>query len=519
MPREAAALRPSVAWAVAAAAVSTTLALLLLECRRRSGESASARLRRAVRAAQVAPAGLLLARARLPAAVLLDSCGAAADAEGLFECDVHIRRGTIVAISAAGTRPAPHGAVRADAGRAIVLPCFADSRTNLSTTQTVPWGHSASGALADAADGRGGDRPGRFAAGDLERRMDFALRCAWHHGSRAVRTVLGRVDATRVDPKAYVAFDVGRAAWQKRGLVLQGVASMDLLAYSDTAAAEAHAQEAARHPGVVLGACCGDIVEKQWAQAEAAFDALFLLAARHSFDVDLEIDDSDDAAVCALLPFCASLRRARSARGAGFRGHVLLGAAGALSLQSAERREQVLSSLRLLGPLAVVITPSASLGLRGRLGDAGSGAANASMLLRTPQWRGLTLVQELRSRGTAVVAASGSVRDSRHPFGDYDPLSVLAASMVACHLDAEPSQGAWADLVTSSAFSALGLGPGALRSGARADLVVFPGARCRSELLARPQADRVVLRAGAAQESSLPQYAELDDLVQDPALR
>jgi cytosine deaminase len=56
---------------------------------------------------------------------------------------------------------------------------------------------------------------------------------------------------------------------------------------------------------------------------------------------------------------------------------------------------------------------------------------------------------------------------------------------------------------------------GAGRIGARlpADFILFAG-RTWSELLSRPQADRVVLRNGAAIDRQLPDYRELDDLVQ-----
>jgi cytosine deaminase len=42
---------------------------------------------------------------------------------------------------------------------------------------------------------------------------------------------------------------------------------------------------------------------------------------------------------------------------------------------------------------------------------------------------------------------------------------------------------------------------------------VLFGARDFSELLARPQADRRVLRAGVPIDTTLPDYRELDDLV------
>jgi cytosine/creatinine deaminase len=48
--------------------------------------------------------------------------------------------------------------------------------------------------------------------------------------------------------------------------------------------------------------------------------------------------------------------------------------------------------------------------------------------------------------------------------------------------------------------------------GAPADLVIFK-ARSWTELFARPQSDRIVLRQGRQIDRTLPDYAELDDLM------
>jgi len=57
----------------------------------------------------------------------------------------------------------------------------------------------------------------------------------------------------------------------------------------------------------------------------------------------------------------------------------------------------------------------------------------------------------------------------------------------------------------------MGVPAGRVRVGAAADLVLF-SARAYSELLSRPQADRIVLRAGRAIDTTAPSYRELDRL-------
>jgi cytosine deaminase len=54
-------------------------------------------------------------------------------------------------------------------------------------------------------------------------------------------------------------------------------------------------------------------------------------------------------------------------------------------------------------------------------------------------------------------------------------------------------------------------GAGRIGVGQVADLVVFR-ARGYSELLSRPQSDRVVLRAGQLLDAEVPDYRELDEL-------
>ena len=55
-------------------------------------------------------------------------------------------------------------------------------------------------------------------------------------------------------------------------------------------------------------------------------------------------------------------------------------------------------------------------------------------------------------------------------------------------------------------------GVGRIAVGGDADLVLF-NARNYSELLSRPQADRIVLRDGRAIDTTPPSYRELDGLV------
>jgi cytosine deaminase len=135
---------------------------------------------------------------------------------------------------------------------------------------------------------------------------------------------------------------------------------------------------------------------------------------------------------------------------------------------------------------------------------------------RTPRWRGVTLLHELRQQGVPVAIASDNCRDPFHAFGDHDGLEVFSLSTRIAHLD-QP-YGTWPQTITQTPAQLMNLTqPGAIAIGQPADLILFKG-RTYSELLSRPQHDRIVLRSGQAIDTTLPDYAELDDLCGYPEI-
>jgi cytosine deaminase len=129
---------------------------------------------------------------------------------------------------------------------------------------------------------------------------------------------------------------------------------------------------------------------------------------------------------------------------------------------------------------------------------------------RTPRWRGVTLLHEMKARGISVSVSSDNCRDPFYGFGDHDVLEVFTQAVRIAHLDRPYAD--WPRVVTTAPAGVMGLpGRAGLRAGVPADLVLFR-ARTMSELLSRRQADRVVLRHGRAIDAALPDYRELDDL-------
>jgi cytosine deaminase len=113
-----------------------------------------------------------------------------------------------------------------------------------------------------------------------------------------------------------------------------------------------------------------------------------------------------------------------------------------------------------------------------------------------------------------VALASDNTRDPFYAYGDLDGFEVFREGARIAHLD-HPQTVAWDWLpaVASGAAEIAGLNYRAqIAVGAPADLVLLD-ARGWTELNARPQSDRIVLRAGRAIDTALPDYRELDDLM------
>ena len=129
----------------------------------------------------------------------------------------------------------------------------------------------------------------------------------------------------------------------------------------------------------------------------------------------------------------------------------------------------------------------------------------------TPRWRGIPLLRELKAAGVSVALASDNCRDPYHAFGDHDMIEVFGAGVRMGHLEAELDR--WPSSITTVPASVLGVAEGGrIRRGGPADFQLF-GARDYSELLARRQPDRLVIRGGRRIDAQLPDYRKLDHIV------
>jgi len=425
----------------------------------------------------------VLRGARVPAALLPAALAGLADAQGLAGVDLAVEGGRLRRVAPAGTL---QGSAGPDLAGRQVWPAFHDLHTHLDKTHTLTRAPNADGTLWGAVKAVMADHA-RWRPGELEARADFALRCAWAHGTAGLRTHL---DAA--GPQASMAWDTMlalRARWASRVRV-QMVAMAPMETYLGEGA-EDFVRRVADTGGVLGGVTRVPGLPPPAARQRLAqaLDALFDWAVRYGLDVDLHVDESCEPEADSLL----EVARRTQARGLG--GRVVCGHCCSLAVQTDETRERVLDACRDAG-LAIVSLPLVNLFLQDRSPG------------RTPRLRGLPPLQEISARGVPVALSSDNCADAFHAYGDYDMLEVFREAVRNGHLDRHA--GDWSASVTATPVALMRqVGSGRLEPGETADFVIFD-ARDIPQLLARPQSDRLVVRDGRLLAALLPSFDELD---------
>ena len=219
-------------------------------------------------------------------------------------------------------------------------------------------------------------------------------------------------------------------------------------------------------------------------------------------DLDLHTDETGDPVADALLCLAEAVIEM------GYQGRVTAGHCCVLAVQDDTTARRTIERVAEAG-IAIVSLPMCNMYLQGRSPDGST---------HTPRWRGITLVKELDAAGVPVVIASDNTRDPFYAYGDLDGLEVFREGARIVQVD-PPQDEAWR-WVRSIGATPSAVGDFAYRAelavGAPADCIVLR-ARTWTELMARPQADRIVIRAGRSIDTTLPDYRELDALVGAPS--
>ncbi len=293
------------------------------------------------------------------------------DSEGFAKVDMVVDGGRIAAI-------APEGALdladtpRLPLGGRIVLPTFIDAHTHLDKGQIWRRAPNPSGDFNGAIETVKADREANWSAADVATRLEFALRSAYAHGTRAIRTHLDSIRG-----QADISFPVfadARERWRGR-IDLQASPLFGV----DFVALPGHLEEIERnidaHGSKLLGA-----VTYMIAGLRQSLEVLFSLAERKGYDLDFHVDETADPAARSLAVI------AETAIARKFAGKILVGHCCSLARQADDERKRTIDLVAEAG-LSVVSLPMCNMFLQDR--QAG----------RTPRWRGVTAVHELKAAG------------------------------------------------------------------------------------------------------------------------
>ncbi|RUV13708.1 amidohydrolase family protein, partial [Mesorhizobium sp. M1A.F.Ca.IN.022.04.1.1] len=247
---------------------------------------------------------------------LTPGLAASFDADGFALADIAVADGKIASIIAHGKAEPPFDAI--DLGGRIVLPCFVDCHTHIDKGHIWPRKPNPDGTFIGALNATAADRTARWSAEDVARRMDFSLRSAYAHGTRALRTHLDSVAPQ--EEISWPVFETMREKWRGR-IELQAACLLGIEGVRDKAWFERLAKRVAAAKGV-LG-----VVTYMVPDLEELLDKVFAEALKHGLDLDFHADETDDVAAISLKKIAeASLWN-------GFDGNILVGHCCSLARQ------------------------------------------------------------------------------------------------------------------------------------------------------------------------------------------
>ncbi len=373
--------------------------------------------------------------------------------------------------------------VAVDMGGVMLLPAFVDMHTHLDKGHIWPRSPNPDGTFMGALNTVGADRQARWTAADVAARMEFSLQSAYAHGTRAIRTHLDAIPPQ--DAISFPVFAEMRRAWKGR-IDLQAACLIGAGDFSTDGPFRRTADIVAEHGGI-LG-----MVTYPLPDVKARIHDFLQMASERGLSADFHVDETGDPASNTLRLIAEAVLETE------FDKPVVVGHCCSVSMMD---EAEALATLDLVAKagLHVVSLPMCNLYLQDRVAG------------RTPRWRGITMVHEMKARGIDVSFASDNTRDPFYAYGDMDMVEVLREATRIGHLDHSGTD--WVASVLTSPARACGFQPPSLAAGAPADLVLFR-ARSWSEFFARPQSDRIVIRGGKQIDRQLPDYAELDPLME-----
>ncbi|MCZ8066709.1 MAG: cytosine deaminase [Microcystis sp.] len=421
-----------------------------------------------------------LKNAHIPVSLLENEGFSPQTAEGLTLVNLEINDGNINRITS--TIPPEDNIPVIDLKKKIVFPCFVDMHTHLDKGHSWQRCPNRDGTFDSALKMVLEDSRREWRLEDVYRRMEFGVKCSYAHGTAAIRT---HIDS--FGQQAQISLTaLGELQRQWAGKITLQAVSLVSLDYYQTSEGAALADKIAEFGGILGGVAYTN------PDLQAQIDITFKLAQERGLNLDFHLDENGDSDSTCLAAI------ARTAIKEQFSGQIICGHCCSLAVQSPEIIQETLNLVKNAG-IAIVSLPMCNLYLQDRQEE------------KTPFWRGTTKIKEMKKAGIPVAFASDNCRDPFYGFGDHDGLEVFTQAVRIAHLDTPYAD--WVNSVTLTPANLLGLPHlGRIKTGLEANLLIFK-ARYFSELLSRPQWDRLVIRRGLSIDTTLPDYQELDDLV------
>ena len=365
----------------------------------------------------------------------------------------------------------------------MVLPAFVECHTHIDKGHIWPRTPNPDGTFMSALESVGRDRVARWSAEDVRRRMEFSLRCAYVHGTAALRTHIDSIPPQ--EAISWPVFEEMRERWNGAHR------AAGRLPDHHRAGARARLVVGSRRSGRRRARRDGRR-DLHAARPRRLLDEVVRAAADRGLDLDFHADETADPEAVALDRIAEAVIRNR------FEGRVLVGHCCSLARQVDDVARRTLDKVAKAG-ISVVSLPMCNLYLQDRRTDG-----------TTPRWRGVTLLHEMKARGIKVAIASDNTRDPFYAYGDLDMLEVLRLGTRILHLDHPFAD--WPAAVAASPAEIMGLenfGGSAWRhSGLH---------RLQRPLLERASVAAGIGSHGCPQRSDnrceLPDYSELDDLM------
>jgi cytosine deaminase len=421
-----------------------------------------------------------LKNAHIPVSLLENEGFSPQTSEGLTLVNLEINDGNINRITS--TIPPEDNIPVIDLKKKLVFPCFIDMHTHLDKGHSWQRCPNHDGTFDSALKMVLEDSRREWRLEDVYRRMEFGVKCSYAHGTAAIRT---HIDS--FGQQAQISLTaLGELQRQWAGKITLQAVSLVSLDYYQTSEGAALADKIAEFGGILGGVAYTN------PDLQAQIDITFKLAQERGLNLDFHLDENGDSDSTCLAAI------ARTAIKEQFDGQIICGHCCSLAVQSPEIIQETLNLVKNAG-IAIVSLPMCNLYLQDRQEE------------KTPFWRGTTKIKEMKKAGIPVAFASDNCRDPFYGFGDHDGLEVFTQAVRIAHLDTPYAD--WVNSVTLTPANLLGLPHlGRIKTGLEANLLIFK-ARYFSELLSRPQWDRLVIRRGLSIDTTLPDYQELDDLV------